>query len=126
MRRLEQITHPAIRTHLHQQIELLEQNDCVAAVVDAPVMFKSEWVNFCDVIIFVDVPLDVREARCIERGWTIDQLHQREAMQIPLEEKRKRSDFIIDNSDTPEKTFQQLQSIWARIITPSNPTIQPN
>jgi dephospho-CoA kinase len=114
--RLEQITHPRIRTILIEQIQRLSQEDVPAVVLDAPVMFKSDWSRFCDVILFVDVPLSIRQQRCLERGWSVDELRRREGAQLDLAEKRKRSNFTIDNSNSAEETFSQLKRIWNQIV----------
>ena len=67
---LEKITHPGIRKSLQLKIErLIQQKKCSAVILDAPVMFKSGWNHFCDVIVFVENPLAVRLKRVSARGW---------------------------------------------------------
>src|SRR5690242_10742265 len=47
---LEQITHPRITQRLREQIAVLAAQRRPAAVLDAPVMFKAGWNEYCDFI----------------------------------------------------------------------------
>lgn len=116
LKKLEEITHPEIRRLLEQQIEAVRCSEKLAVVLDAPVMFESGWKDFCDVIVFVDVPLDVRERRAEMRGWPPGELQRREAAQISPEEKRRQSNYCIDNSRSIEQTFKQVQRIWNELF----------
>ena len=40
----------------------------------------------------------------------------RETAQTPLAEKKTRADFVIDNSGTPQQTFQQVQKVWHSLV----------
>jgi len=116
LKKLEEITHPRIRRLLEQQIEAVRCSEKLAVVLDAAVMFESGWKDFCDVIVFVDVPRDVRERRAEMRGWPSGELQRREAAQIPPEEKRRQSNYCIDNSQSTEQTFKQVQRIWNELF----------
>jgi dephospho-CoA kinase len=52
-------------------------------------------------VIFVDAPLTAREERVKARGWDQGELGRRENAQMPLEEKRRRSDITVVNDATP-------------------------
>src|SRR5437660_815539 len=97
---LEQITHPEIRRRLKSQAEQMTADGVPAAILDAPVMLKSGWDEICSVIVFIEAPDDVRRARAMARGWTNEEFEAREAAQESLEVKRRRADFVIDNSAT--------------------------
>lgn len=116
LRKLEGITHPRIRELLEEQLETIRSTNCLAAVLDAPVMFKSGWDNFCDVVVFVDTPFEVRLHRAEQRDWPDGELQRREAMQISLDEKRLKSDFVISNSSSTQHTFEQVKRIWDKLI----------
>ena len=42
----------------------------------------------------------------------LDQVARREAAQMPLERKRAKADIVIDNSGSPEQTYEQVEAIW--------------
>ena len=112
---LEQLTHPRIREQLKEEITRLASDNAAVAILDAPVMFKAGWDSVCDHIVFVDAPEVVRMARANSRGWTQKQFRAREQAQTPLAVKSQQSDFIIDNSGTPEETFRQVRKIWEQL-----------
>jgi dephospho-CoA kinase len=113
---LEQLTHPRIEDLLRRQARQLEAAGRQVAVLDAPVMLKAGWDAFCDILVFVDAPREVRLARARGRGWTEDEFAAREAAQESLEAKRQRADMVIDNSGSPEATQAQLERCWHAIV----------
>ena len=114
---LESVTHPAIAELLSRQIEeVREIGECPVIVLDAAVMFKAGWDKICERVIFVDSPAEQREIRAISRGWTKEQFHSRERSQLPLEEKKRRSDIVIDNSGSIQKTHKQVEEVWHSLL----------
>jgi dephospho-CoA kinase len=114
---LESVVHPRIGRRLREQIVQAEAAGAPAIVLDAAVMLKAGWDRECDVIWFVDVPREVRAARARQRGWDEKQFAAREAAQESVEEKRRRSQAVIDNSGTPASTAEQAQELWRRLIS---------
>jgi dephospho-CoA kinase len=113
---LEQITHPEIRRRLKSQAERMAADGVPAAILDAPVMLKSGWDEICSVIVFVEAPDDVRRERALARGWTNEEFAAREAAQESLEVKRRRADFVIDNSATAGYTQEQIERLWQSLV----------
>ena len=73
-------------------------------VVDAAVMMEAGWDKNCDRMIFVDAPRELRLQRLQEqRGWSEQELRDRESRQLPVNDKRRRADAVIDNSQTPAR-----------------------
>ncbi len=108
-RKLESIVHPVIRQQISQQIEAAKQNHQWGVLLDAAVMLESGWSRVCDSLIFVDVPDKIRLQRVMEnRGWTQQQWQERENSQFSVDEKRKRADFVVDNSGNVEQAGDQL------------------
>jgi dephospho-CoA kinase len=116
LERLERITHPEIGKLLRRQAESLAAAGQQAAVLDAPVMLKAGWNEFCDHIVFVDAPRRIRLARAKERGWNQEDFAAREAAQESLEVKRAHADTIIDNSGSPEATRAQVERLWRHLV----------
>ncbi len=110
--KLEQTTHPRIGARLREQIEQYREAGFPAVVLDAAVMFKAGWHRFCDKIVFVEAPLPVRLERALRRGWTKENFLAREAAQMPVDEKKKFADIIINNTGALEDTHQQVECFW--------------
>ena len=81
-------------------------------IVDAALLFEAGWDKQCDVIIFVSAPREVRLARARLRGWSESDFLARESSQLPLDEKRARSGFVIDNSGEADQTRHQVGEWW--------------
>ncbi len=109
---LEQIVHPRIGHRLRDRLDGYAASGAKAVVLDAAVMFKAGWDKYCDQIVFVDAPREVRLQRARKRGWSDENFAAREEAQESMEEKRSRSDVVIDNSGSPEDTQRQLREFW--------------
>ena len=114
LQRLESITHPRIREEIELQIEQLKSEEVPAIVLDAPVMFKTGWYKICDKIVFIEASFEARSARVLARGWSVQELFDREKQQFPLEGKRQLATDFVDNSSTPDEAFAQVKAMWLR------------
>ncbi len=114
LKHLEAITHPRIARLLQQQAEQLVRQGATALVLDAPLLLRAGWDRWCDLLVFVDAPQQLRLRRALARGWTAEQFHRREAAQEPLQEKRRRAQVVIDNSGSEEQTQKQVEQLWHR------------
>jgi len=92
---LESIVHPEIGAEIESRIKA---SDVDVVILDAAVLLEAGWRSRCDVVVFVDVPFEIRLARIETRGWTEEELKKREASQIPLDHKRAAADLVVDNS----------------------------
>ena len=114
--KLEQIVHPCVRKQFVDRIEQLRRvGSCPAAVIDAPLLLEAGWGSICDHIVFVHADRDSRLARISDRGWSEEEFLARERAQMPLEEKRSSADIVIDNSGSPEQTYEQVEAFWRRL-----------
>jgi len=116
---LNRILHPRIRAALEQRLAEVSP-DIAVVVLDAAVMLEAGWDDLCQAIVFIDVPEADRVARVKQqRGWSEDELRQRESSQLSLDEKRRRSTAVIDNSKSLADAVQQLCGIIERLLTAS-------
>lgn len=114
--RLESIVHPEIRDRIQREMESLKASTKVELLVlDIPLLFEGEYDKHCDYVIFVDANSDVRMQRARLRGWDDDELAKRESRQLPIEEKKLRSNVVIDNSGSKKSTAEQLASFCQRL-----------
>jgi dephospho-CoA kinase len=113
---LEALTHPRISQRLEAEINQLASGDPPPAIIlDAPVLLKAGWNKFCDKLVFVDAPLEVRQQRVQSRGWSTDELARREAAQEPLEVKRSLCDVVVQNGGAAEQTEAEIERIWPNV-----------
>lgn len=115
---LERITHPEIRNRLKAQVEELARHGTQVVILDAPVMLKAGWDKFCDSILFVEAPVEQRLQRAAARGWNVEEFRHREAAQESVDEKRRRADFVLDNSQDLSYIQAQVQRYWQSLQSP--------
>jgi dephospho-CoA kinase len=112
-RDLESIVWPEIRSLIEQEIrDLRRQANVEAILLDAAVLLEAGWNDLCDVVVFVDTPQADRIARVqTGRGWSAEQLAEREASQWPLARKRAAADAVINNANSVDDAAEQLNQI---------------
>ena len=114
-RKLEAILHPRIRGLWLDLIENWRGEGRPLAIVVIPLLFETGAESHFDKIICVACSAAVQGERLLARGWTPEQIRQRIAAQMPVEQKIARADFVIWTDGTPEAHANQVRQILARI-----------
>ena len=110
--KLERIIMPFIIREIHQRIKALEEDNCKLCFLDAPTLIENNLHTSMDITVLVWVNSDVQIQRTMLRDAIgIDETMDRIRAQMPMDEKKKFSDFIIDNGGSIEKTKAQLDLI---------------
>ena len=110
--RLEHIIMPFIISEIFQRIKALEEDNCKLCFLDAPTLIENDLHTSMDITILVWVNSDVQIQRTMLRdAIEIDETMDRIRAQMPMDEKKKFADFIIDNGGSIENTKAQLDSI---------------
>jgi dephospho-CoA kinase len=121
---LEQITHPRIGDRIRQLLSDWSAGAEVPVVIlDAAVLLEAGWDQWCDRIVFVQASRETRWRRARARGWNESQFAAREEAQMPLEEKRRRADWVVVNDCAPAETAAQIQQIWRLALEIAGPQI---
>jgi dephospho-CoA kinase len=116
-RRLEAITHPAIRDrYLGQLAELQAQGFEGIVVWDAPVMIESGGYKHMDRLIVVATDEATQRARLVARDGDAADGARRIASQMPLAEKVKLADYVIDNSGDRAATEARTREVHAALM----------
>jgi dephospho-CoA kinase len=112
-RELEALTHPWIRRRIHDAIAAAQNDpDVPFIVLDAAIMLEAGWNAVCDKLVFVDAPLEVRRKRVArQRGWTPEELNDRERAQLALTRKAAQADHTLDNSDELPHLSRQVDDL---------------
>lgn len=107
---LESLVHPEIRREARAQIaDAARSGRYQAVILDAAVLLEAGWRDACDAVVFLDTSEPMRQQRVRDgRGWTAEQLRQREASQLPLAEKIAQSDGVIANDGDLSATVNRF------------------
>jgi dephospho-CoA kinase len=115
-RRLEALTHPWIEARRRELFEDAPA-ESPALVIDAPLLFETGLDHQCDAVIFVDAPRELRLRRVVvSRGWDDAELSRREESQLPLDEKRSRADYVLQNDGEMSDLVDQVHPVLSRIV----------
>lgn len=113
-RELERLLHPLVREEIEKQvIDLRSRNQASLIVLDAPLLLEAGYQSMCQAIVFIDTPDHLRQQFAARRGWTREQLKEREAAQLPLVRKAAEADYVIDNHGDLEHLQEQVDALYA-------------
>ncbi|MCH5462711.1 dephospho-CoA kinase [Lactobacillus sp. LC28-10] len=106
---LNDITGPLIKKAVIRKLQGYRRRKAPLVIYDAPTLFEARGASGVNEIMVVTLPAELQLERLMAR----DQLSQDEALerinaQLPLAEKAKRADIVIDNSQTVDKTKAQV------------------
>jgi len=112
---LSNILHPAIIRCIKDEIK--HYGDQVV-VLDAPLLIETGLEDIVDILIVVFTDYETQVKRAANRGISGQEAKNIIAMQMPLTEKVKFADFIIDNSSEDMKTTKEgVDKIWQKVQT---------
>ena len=117
LQKLNEITHPRIMEEIRKRIEILKQNDIQIVVIEAALIVeKGGMKDLVDKLVVVKTEENIQLERLMERnGMTREDAKDRIESQLPLSEKLKYADFVIDNSGDLEKTRKQVREIMNKL-----------
>ena len=116
-RDLEGITHARIAALMQQRIADAAARETPVVVLDIPLLLERDLENTVDGVLLVHAPAGVQLARVASRDHlTDDAARQRLAAQLPIDEKRTRATWIIDNSSDLDSTRRQVDAWWREVI----------
>jgi dephospho-CoA kinase len=109
---LEDLVFPYIERGIRSAIAAAQTDPRASVIVlDAAIMLEAGWNRMCDRLVFIDTPRPVRLRRLAQsRGWNTSDVEARELAQMPLNEKRRRADLIIENSGSEAELVDQVRN----------------
>lgn len=116
-KRLEAITHPRIRERFARRLqELVEREFAGVVIFDAPVMIESGNYTTMDRLVVVVTDTATQRARALERDGDREEIERRIASQMPLAEKARLADYVIDNSGGREATIAEVRRVHRALL----------
>jgi dephospho-CoA kinase len=114
---LERITHPRINALMQERILEALQSGAPLVVADIPLLFERRREDAFEGVLLVYAPAAIQLERIRERDGLDDLDAQRRLVaQLPIEEKRARATWVIDNGGTREATKAQVDDWWSKVV----------
>ena len=112
LKQLESIVHPMV---VKAEIDFLreqEKQGAKLAVLEIPLLFETDALSRVDVTVVVSAPEGIQRERVLARpGMTKEKLAALLKRQSSDEEKRARSDFVVDSGTTLQDMEQQIDKL---------------
>ena len=120
--KLNSIVHPPVQRREEARMAEIARTDPQAiAVVEAAILVETGRYKSFDRLIVVTCTREQQMERALERGgerqgergtYTREEILARLARQLPLEEKLKVADYVIDTSGEKEATLEQVRKVY--------------
>ena len=110
---LEGITHPRIIELTQERMDAALSGTAPLVVVDIPLLFENTREAMFDGVLLVYAPPDVQVRRLQERNHLDETAaRQRLAAQLPIDDKRARATWVIDNSGDEAAAQRAVDAWW--------------
>lgn len=109
--RLNAILHPKILAKVREWFLARGRDGADFAVVEAALIYEAGYDKELDRMVVCWCRPDQQIARLERRGLTREQAQARVSAQMPIDEKRKRADDVIDCSKSLDETNRQTEAL---------------
>lgn len=116
---VEHVLHPLIRDEVKRIAKNLMQQKNAApfCIIEVPLLFETSWDHMMHATIVVWCDHGQALKRAGQRlQISLDETKQRDAAQMPLEEKKQLATYLIDNSSHLAATRAQVQAVYQKLM----------
>lgn len=114
---LNSILHPRMIKEVKKGINDFEKKREKIVIVDAALLIEVGQLSFVDKLIVVTVSPKIQVKRLARRDHlTAREVKERIVTQMPLSEKVKLADWVIDNSGSLKKTIKRTKEVYLTIV----------
>ena len=115
LKKINKVVHPLIRKKMNDFLKKNKQKKIV--VLDIPLLIENKINRKNDIIIFVDAPKKEIDKRLKKRpNFSFTILKKLKKLQLPVELKKKKSDFVIKNDFKKNSIKKNVNSITKKIL----------
>ena len=115
IKKLNAISHPALKDHLEKYIQAFKLVSGVL-VVEVAILFEAGFQDIFDTTLLVTADDNIRVERAVARGQISEEsIRERMALQMSEDKKYKLSDYIIENNESEEELREKCVAFWDKI-----------
>lgn len=109
---MDGMAHPIIKAEIQNQLNHLSEAGKKAAVIDVPLLYEAGWDKLVDEVWLVYVDSEVQLQRLMARnGYDVQEAERRIKAQMPLAEKRRKAQVVIDNNGTGQELAERVKKL---------------
>jgi len=115
---LNSLVHPDVRAEVMRRIFALEKQGFQGiAIVDAALIVESGFHRMQDRLVVVVCDPALQLTRVMSRcGLSAEEARIRIAAQMPVQEKVRLADYVIDTSGTYSNTREQIERVYRELV----------
>ena len=119
LEKLNQLVHPPVQEREEDAMAAIGRRDPRAiVVVEAAILVETGRYKSFDRLIVVTCTGEQQMERALERGsYSREEIQARLARQLPLKEKLKVADYVIDTSGSKEATIEQVRRVYGALLS---------
>jgi len=115
-RDLEEIIHPAVRRAIDEWYASLGEVPAGFAVADIPLLYETARQREFDAVIVTACDTNTQLTRIMARdGISEAEARARIAAQLPMSEKIRRADYVINTDGSFDETSVQVRDVFKRL-----------
>jgi dephospho-CoA kinase len=116
-RALEAIVHPEVYAAMDEWFAARTRERFPVAIADVPLLYETGHEADFDLVIVASCSPEMQVARVMARdGLSKHEAQSRVESQMPLADKARRADHVIDTSGTMEETDRQIAELRAEVF----------
>ena len=116
LKSLNELTHPLILNNMEEKITQYQAQGEPLVILDIPLLFEDDLSHYCDATLLVTAPPQLELSRLMARNnLSEEDAQKRIASQMPLSEKEKLADYVIENAGTVNDLENKLSSLLEEI-----------
>ena len=115
--RLNQIMHPRMARMVAQQVQELGEQGADVVIVEAALLYEAGWDSLVGEVWSTESPEDLVIKRLQSRsGLSQEEAKKRIDSQMSGEERKSRSQVVVDNSGDLDELERVVRGIWDRRV----------
>ncbi len=114
---LNGIMWPEILLLINKSIEKEINNKTKLFIVDAALIFEGKLNNILDSVLLIKTKKELRTKRAEKRkNISLVEIEKRMLLQMDEDEKEKLANFVIQNNNTEENLFKELEKFYKKLF----------
>ena len=113
---LNRLTHPLIYQDMERFVAHHRQAGARAVFLDVPLLYETGYDQYCDAVWCAWIPAETQLSRLMERdGLTKEEALARMASQMPMDDKARRADSVIDTRGSIEESAAFITALYQKM-----------
>lgn len=113
---MDSAAHPMIKAEIQRNLARLIAAGRDVVFLDVPLLYEAGWDYMADIVwvVYADEANQLRRL-CQRNGFSEAEAQRRIGAQMPMSEKKRRADVVIDNNGSLEDLSRQVHKLFAAL-----------